>query len=150
MVDVLMIQERLKRLAQYVEFLEKRKTVSYEEFDEDKTIEWSVERALQVAIQIVVDISTHILNTTSNLTPQDYADAIIKLGKIGVIPADFAKKIERMPGFRNILVHQYAEIDTRRVYQNMQEELEDFILFARYITDWLDRNGLSSPPDSKT
>lgn len=142
MVDVPMIRERLKRLAEYVEFLERHKKITYEEFIADKSIEYSVERALQIAIQIVIDIAAHILSTTSNLTANDYADAIVKLAKLDVIPADFAKRIKVMPKFRNILVHEYVEIDTRRVYQNMQEELQDFILFARYINDWLIKHSL--------
>ncbi len=42
MVDVPMIQERLKRLAEYVEFLERHRKVTYEEFVADKSIEYSV------------------------------------------------------------------------------------------------------------
>lgn len=102
-----------------------------------------------MAIQIVVDIAAHILSTTSNLAVQDYTDAIVQLAKVGVIPAEFAEKIKGMPKFRNILVHQYAEIDTRRVYRNMQEELEDSVLFARYVSDWLDKHGLQDPSDSQ-
>ncbi|MBM3130195.1 MAG: DUF86 domain-containing protein [Chloroflexi bacterium] len=112
MVDVSMILERLKRLAEYVEFLERHKKVIYEEFVADKSIEYSVERALQIAIQIVIDIAAHILSTTSNLTANDYADAIVKLAKIDVIPAEFAERIKGMPKFRNVLVHEYVSIDT--------------------------------------
>lgn len=142
MVDVPMIQERLKRLAECVEFLERHKNVAYEQFVADKSIEYSVERALQIAIQIVIDIAAHILSTTSNLTATDYADAISKLARLDVIPADFAERIKAMPKFRNILVHEYAALDPRRVYQNMQAELEDFVLFAQYINTWLAKHNL--------
>jgi uncharacterized protein YutE (UPF0331/DUF86 family) len=150
MVDVAMILERLKRLAEYLAFLEQHKSLAYEEFVKDKTIEFSVERVLQLAIQIVVDIATHILATASNVTPEDYTDAIIKLAEVGVIPAAYAVKIMAMPKFRNILVHEYVNIDPRLVYENMQEELNDFVLFARYINEWLNKQGLLKPPDSQS
>ena len=145
MVDVAMVLERLKKLAEYLEFLDKKKALSYEEYLKDKEAQLAVERALQLSIQIVVDIAAHILATTSNKTPQDYSDAVVKLAEIGVIPAAYAGKIMAMPRFRNILVHEYVNINPRRVYENMQDHLVDFVLFARYIYDWLDKQGLSKP-----
>jgi len=150
MVDVAMILERLKKLAEYVEFLNQKKTLSLEEFLKDRGTQLAVERALQLAIQVVVDIATHILATTSNKMPQDYADAVINLAEVGVIPVSFARKIEGMPRFRNVLVHEYVDIDSKRVYQNMQEELDDFDLFGRYIKEWLDKQGLLNPPELKS
>lgn len=42
-----------------------------------------------------------------------------------------------MAKFRNVLVHLYLEVDRRRVYRYLQESLEDFEQFARYISEWL-------------
>jgi len=39
-----------------------------------------------------------------------------------------------MAGFRNILVHEYLEIDRRRVYQVLREELQDFDRFIAAIS----------------
>ncbi len=149
MADVKMILERLKRLAEYVEFLNRKKSLRREEFLKDQESQLAVERALQLAIQIIIDIATHILATTSNVTPKDYSDAIIKLAQIGVIPATFANKIAPMPRFRNVLVHDYVDIDTNRVYRNLQDELDDFVEFALYINEWLDKSSLLNPPDVK-
>jgi uncharacterized protein YutE (UPF0331/DUF86 family) len=146
MVDVAMILERLKKLAEYLEFLDAKKALSFAEYLKDRETQLAVERALQLAIQIVVDIATHILTTTSNKTPQDYSDAVVKLAEIGVIPAAYAGKIMAMPKFRNILVHEYIDINPQRVYENMQDHLNDFVLFARYINEWLDKQGLSKSP----
>jgi uncharacterized protein YutE (UPF0331/DUF86 family) len=142
MADVKMILERLKRLAEYVEFLNRKKSLRREEFLQSQESQLAVERALQLAIQIVIDIATHILSTTSNETPKDYSEAIIKLARIGVIPTAFANKIAPMPRFRNVLVHEYVDIDMNRVYRNLQDELDDFAEFARYINEWLSRNNL--------
>lgn len=142
MADVKMILERLKRLAEYVEFLNRKKSLRREEFLQSQESQLAVERALQLAIQIVIDIATHILSTTSNETPKDYSEAIIKLARIGVIPTAFANKIAPMPRFRNVLVHEYVDIDMNQVYRNLQDELDDFAEFARYINEWLSRNNL--------
>jgi len=42
-----------------------------------------------------------------------------------------------MAKFRNVLVHLYLEVDRQRVYQYLQENLDDFETFARYVGEWL-------------
>jgi uncharacterized protein YutE (UPF0331/DUF86 family) len=39
-----------------------------------------------------------------------------------------------MAGFRNILVHEYLEIDRRRVFSALKNDLGDFEKFIRAIT----------------
>ncbi len=149
MTDVAMILERLKKLAEYLEFLDKKRSLTYEQYISDQGTQLAVERALQLAIQVVVDVATHILSTTGNQTPEDYRDSILKLAQAGVIPSDYANRVEGMAGFRNILVHQYISIDPHRVYKNMQEELNDLMVFGQYIYEWLNKQGLLTPPDVK-
>jgi len=39
-----------------------------------------------------------------------------------------------MAGFRNILVHEYLEIDRHRVYRALSTDLRDFESFIRTVT----------------
>lgn len=144
MLDVTMILERLKLLATYVALLREEQQYSLEQFDGDLRLQFVTEHALQLSIQIVLDIATHILNATTSEYPKDYTDAVKKLGKRGVIPQSFATRISDMPKFRNIIVHHYADVDTKIVYRNMQENVDDFESFAKYIYEWLDKQGLLS------
>ena len=72
MINVSVIQKRFAKLSQYVEVLSRYKTLTYEQFSEHIEAELAVERILQLAIQIVIDVATHIVATTSNKRPQDY------------------------------------------------------------------------------
>ncbi|MFQ6065545.1 MAG: HepT-like ribonuclease domain-containing protein [Candidatus Bathyarchaeia archaeon] len=42
-------------------------------------------------------------------------------------------------GFRNILVHRYAEVDLDELYQHLQSDLEDFNTFAKYVAKYIER-----------
>jgi uncharacterized protein YutE (UPF0331/DUF86 family) len=53
------------------------------------------------------------------------------------VSARLARKLTSMAGFRNILVHEYLEIDRRRVYRILQKELGDFDRFVTAITKLL-------------
>jgi uncharacterized protein YutE (UPF0331/DUF86 family) len=72
MINAQVIQERLGRLAQYVERLREYETLTFEQFQESRDAELVTERLLQVSTQIVIDVSTHILAAGANKRPQDY------------------------------------------------------------------------------
>jgi len=56
---------------------------------------------------------------------------IAKLAKNKVLSGRLAKKLVLMAGFRNVLVHEYLEIDRHRVYRALKDDLRDF---ERFIT----------------
>ena len=45
-----------------------------------------------------------------------------------------SKRLAPMAGFRNILVHEYLEIDRHRVYRVLREDLGDFELFLKAVS----------------
>jgi uncharacterized protein YutE (UPF0331/DUF86 family) len=42
-----------------------------------------------------------------------------------------------MAGFRNILVHEYLEIDRRKVYRVLRDDLGDFDRFVKAVSKLL-------------
>jgi len=47
--------------------------------------------------------------------------------------ADLAERREGMARFRNLLVHQYDDVDDRRVHGIMRQDLEDLGRFAAAV-----------------
>lgn len=68
--------------------------------------------------------------------PETNADAIGELGRRGVLSEDLADRLRSATGFRNLLVHQYADIDDDRVVDNLSL-LSDFEAFTRQVAAWL-------------
>ncbi len=120
-----------------VNALRKLRTLTYEEFAREHILVGSAERDFQVAIQAALDIASIILADQSVKIPKDYKELFPALAELGILPVDFARKLAGMAGFRNVLVHMYLEVDLQRVYRYLQENLEDFELFSRYISEWL-------------
>jgi uncharacterized protein YutE (UPF0331/DUF86 family) len=96
-----------------------------------------VERNLEVAAQCPIDISHRIIALEDARKPVDYYEAILNMGELGVVPADFARHLAPLAGFRNILVHQYLALDWDVVYQALQRRLDDLERFAELVRDWL-------------
>jgi len=111
--------------------------MTYEEFVRNYLYTDTAEHNFQIAIQAALDIASIILADQSVKIPRDYKDLFPSLAEIGILPADFAQKLVGMAKFRNVLVHLYLEVDLRRVYRYLQENLDDFETFARYVSEWL-------------
>ena len=68
--------------------------------------------------------------------PKDYYGSIIRLGEESILPIDFAQKFAPVAGFRNILIHEYLDIDWDEVYKNLKKT-NQFYKFMDYIKKWL-------------
>ena len=111
MIDKEVIFKKLKELERYQKELERLGSFSLEEIRVSLQKAWSIEHGLQLAIQLVIDIGNHILAAIGESRIEEYADIIDRLGEKDIIPSNFAKDIRDMAGFRNILVHEYIEVD---------------------------------------
>ncbi|MBI5561240.1 MAG: DUF86 domain-containing protein [Deltaproteobacteria bacterium] len=139
MTDKALIERKLAELEACLAGLEALKAVSAEDFRRNVERQWAAERGLQISVQIIIDISTHILSAEGDTNIEDYTEVIDRLGKKGIIPDSFAAGIRGMAGFRNILVHEYAGVDLTVVYGLLQNGIHDFRRFAGHISDYLRR-----------
>lgn len=68
-----------------------------------------------------------------------YSNIIIKLAELGAILVEFGERIKGMAGFRNILVHEYANVDLTKLVMVLNTGLDDLREFAGYIMQYIDR-----------
>jgi uncharacterized protein YutE (UPF0331/DUF86 family) len=113
--------------------------VGYDEYLEDAFVQDVVEHNLQIASQIVLDVSTHIIAEQGWETPDSYEQATLILARHGVIPQTLVGRLRGMAGFRNVLVHGYLEVDQGIVFTVATDHLGDYELFAQSVTAWLER-----------
>lgn len=101
---------------------------------------FSIEHMLHTAIEAAVNISEHIIAGLNLGHPDEAKESFKILSKNGIISEELAKKLDKAPGMRNILVHEYADIDPDQVIKVISEgKLNDLKSFASEITAFLDR-----------
>lgn len=137
MVNKSVIINKLDQLSKYYQQLEKYKNIKDEDLKNDLDKLWSVERGLQLCIQTILDIGNHILSE-KGIVVDNYSEIFEKMGKVEIIPEDFGNRIKGMAGFRNILVHEYTDVDIEVVVDVLNNSLDDFNKFAYYINDYLE------------
>lgn len=84
-----------------------------------------------VAIEAAVDASRHIAASEGLRVPRDMRDAFAVLIEAGWLPAD--EQLADMAGFRNLLVHGYADVDDERVRVFLRARLHDLDTVRRVI-----------------
>lgn len=107
--------------------------VPLDEYLDDDNIQAIVERRLQLAVQVCMDIANYLIGQLGLAIPEEPENAFAVLGRESIIDRGLARRMVGMVRFRNILVHDYLEIDSRIVHENLTEELGDFDRFAQEI-----------------
>lgn len=81
------------------------------------------------AIEGCARVAQHIIAAQGWPVAESNADAVRRLGANGVLPPPLAESVAKAVGFRNVLVHEYAEIDNQRVVANVRRlgDIEDFV-----------------------
>lgn len=143
MVDEPLVYRRLGELERYLAELRKLQVYSADDLAGDMIKAWAVAHGLQLAIQAVLDIGNHLL-AEQGFQATDYTDVIDKLGEAGILPSGFARKIRGMAGLRNIIVHEYTKVDVKKLHRFLRDELDDFAVFAGYVTEYLQALGSGS------
>ncbi len=111
--------------------LKELKAITPRDLEEYKRVEKkrSCERLLQISTKCVIDIC-HLLVSGLRLgLPSEEDDLLEKLHKAGVISGLMKEKLKEMKGFRNILVHEYENINDLIVYETVKTRLGDFESF---------------------
>ncbi len=134
------VRIRLLELERFLRELRDLKRYSFEEIQENLEKEWGIERGLQLCIQLVIDAGNHILASIGESRVDKYSDILQRLGEREIITKKLAERLVPMAKMRNILVHQYLEIDPAIVYDALQNHLEDFTEFTREILNYMEKN----------
>lgn len=116
-----------------IQNLEEIKKKSKDEFTSNYLLYLSAQRALETCINICIDIGNHILSLNKNGSPETYSDIFVDLSELNIISKELEQTLIKMVKFRNLLGHLYMEIKNEKIYEILQENLNDFNLFKKQI-----------------
>lgn len=131
------LRKRLNRLSECLNILRRLQRYEAEEFLGEPERYGSAERFLQLAIEAVTDMGNHLIADLDLGEVNWYSDIPRILAEKGYIGKDLEEKWLRMLGFRNVLVHEYLDVDRRIVYEVLQHGLEDLEALKRFFAQFL-------------
>jgi uncharacterized protein YutE (UPF0331/DUF86 family) len=130
LVDRERVVRRLTRLGELIEALEAARAEGPDALEADVRNELAVLHALQLAVQACLDVGAHLVGELGLSPPDDYAGVFRSLSRAGLINSELADRLVEAAGMRNVIVHEYLQVDLDRVWRAL-ERLDDLRDFAR-------------------
>jgi uncharacterized protein YutE (UPF0331/DUF86 family) len=106
-------------------------------FEEDFMKQDAIAVNLQRAAEQVIDLANHVIKKRKLGLPKESRESFDILATSGVIPRELAGKLKGMVGFRNILVHQYEDLDVKIMVDVIEHRLDDLVVFTNYIVEYM-------------
>lgn len=132
-MDQVIIAEKLESLRRCIQRIEDKTPKDVGSLIRDIDLQDILVINLTRAVQISIDIGSHIISTTNQPLPQTMGDVFTKLQELGAISQETNERLRKAVGFRNIAVHNYEAINWEIVYAICGNSLQDFRQFAQEI-----------------
>ena len=82
--------------------------------------------------QAIIDIACAVVSRYNLGYPDSYADCFRVLRRENVLPDDLTDRLTQAVGMRNVLVHEYLDVDDKLLLDAL-DRLSDFRAFAEAI-----------------
>jgi uncharacterized protein YutE (UPF0331/DUF86 family) len=105
-----------------------------ESLERDLSLHNDVLFSLLMVCQLVIDVAGE-LSAQRGEAFQDYTQAIRNLTRDQRFSADLVQNLARLPGFRNVVIHEYVALDMQRVVEALDElePIERFLQIVRRV-----------------
>lgn len=131
------IQKLLQHLDVCIQMLESKRSATLNEYIQARELQDIVEREFQKAIQNCIDIGARLISIRGFRPPKDYGDVFEIISEQGVIDDHCCTVMKELAGLRNIIVHEYRDIDHDEVHRHLQNNLDILRTFARQVSSWI-------------
>ena len=125
MVDRELISKKVNLIRYHLERIFLKSNISLDEFLNDVDTKDIVCHNLFILLQNIIDICSHIISDEGLEEPTFYSDMADILAKEKVIREDLKQPLKNMIGLRNIIAHQYGDIDFNIIYKIVKEDIKD-------------------------
>ena len=137
MVDRELVLRKAADLDQYLGQLSEYRDITVEQYRSDWKTQRIIERTLQMAIEVCLDVATHVIADRKLRVPATYAEAFEILSEAGLLDPGLRDVMVRVSGFRNLIVHEYARLDPAMIVRILREHLADLARFKTAVLGWI-------------
>ena len=136
-MDRNLIEAKLESLRRCVERIAAKTPSSADQLAQNPDLQDIIALNLQRAVQLSVDLASHLSAETDAHPPSTMAENFEVLKSLQFITPALSERMIKAVGFRNVAVHSYQAIDWNIVFQICHRHLDDFRQFAQAIVQRL-------------
>jgi uncharacterized protein YutE (UPF0331/DUF86 family) len=127
------LNQKIDSLRNCIERIESKKPFDVTELTVNFDLQDIVSINLERAVQVCVDIASHVLAEKQGPSPSTMAESFVELSRAGIISAEVSQSMVKAVGLRNLLVHEYSKINWKIVSDVANLHLDSFREFAKEI-----------------
>lgn len=128
-LDLKRIEAKIQFIKDNLVLLQELSAHSESEFVADKVKFYAGIHALQISTEAMLDVFTHIVARLHLGAPTNDRETLEIMLQKGLISQEHFQRYFQMNKFRNKVVHGYMDVDAKKVFQMLQENLGDFQSF---------------------
>jgi len=132
-MDRLIVDQKLESLRRCVTRIDEKRPSDVAGLIEDVDLQDILVLNLTRAVQLCVDIGSHVISSSEGPAPQTMGEVFDILETLGVITTGTRQQMRKAVGFRSIAVHNYETIDWRIVFALCDKAPVDFRGFGSEV-----------------
>lgn len=132
-MDREVVEQKLESLRRCLQRIEIKCPLNAETLAADLDLQDIVSLNLSRAVQLCVDIGTHLIAGMDVPPPDTMGQTFDLLAQVGLLDATLALRLKKAVGFRNIAVHNYDVINWHIVHAIAKGHSQDFSEFAKVV-----------------
>lgn len=125
------IENKISSVRKYLKILQRYKKYTQKEIEADIDIKGAVERYLYLAIQSTIDLAEATIAYKNFRKPSTMTEGFYILNEEGFLSNKLTGKLAKMVGFRNVIAHDYENLDYEIVFDVLQNKLKDIETFLK-------------------
>jgi len=137
MISNEVINAMIDLIEENLRLIEEIKIQGFESFSNNFRDIQAAKHSLQESIEACLDIGSHIIAEKGFRRADDYKDIYKVLEEERIIDPGLSAKLQEMAQFRNLLVHRYGKIDTKRIFIIMSGDINDIKQFVNTILKYI-------------
>jgi len=141
MTNTNVIKNKIIQVVKYFRILKRYQKFSRKEIETNEDIRGMVERYLYLLCQSVIDLADSFIAYKKFRQPVSSRESFDILFEEKIIAKQMKEELKNLVGFRNILAHEYTNVNYDIVFEVLQNKIDDTKKFInkinKYITIWI-------------
>jgi len=133
MTNINLIEQKINYLKRIFSIIKRYRRFSLKEIQNSDDIKGMIERYLYLLCQATIDLGEMVIGYKKLPQPNRAGDTFDILCEDKIISRPLAEKMHKVVGFRNVLAHDYVEIDYAKLYEILQKDSDDVNEFVLKI-----------------
>ena len=138
LTDKFLVLKKLAILREHLGRVRRRRPDSLDAFEADVDVQDALAMSLVVAVQEACEVALHLAADEGWGLPGSYAEAFELLARNGVLTAAHAGGLVGTASVRNRLVHGYATVDPKRLWNDVSAGVDALERYVEAIATFVD------------